>query len=290
MLLKRPVFDPPPSTNFNVDLAKERSQAEAWLRVTFNLPPDTDLGTPGALLSDPRLLRGTEFWNLGLEDGARLEFEDLRVSVQDSPANSYRLANYMLSLGLYRPAINAIRQVLTLAGMTTQTQTLAAPAYFNHVRYGLYYQDLVLPVSQKTGFDPLFLFSVMRQESLFEGFVRSSAGARGLMQITADTGQTISESLSWPPNYTSDDLYRPLISIGFGATYLEQQRTRFNGDFFKTLGAYNAGPSAAPIWSDLSGTDSDLFLEVIRISQTSDYIRSIYEIYNMYRNLYGVIP
>jgi len=290
MLLKRPAFSPPLATNYNLDLAMERSLAESWLRVTFNLPITTDLGSAGSLLSDARLVRGTELWNLGLQDEARLEFEDLRTSLQNNPADTYRLANYMLNLGLYRPAITAMRQVLTLAGMNTQTQTLAAPAYFNHVRYGLYYQDLIRPVAQQTGFDPLFLFSVIRQESLFEGFVRSSAGARGLMQITPDTGQLIATNLGWPPNYASDDLYRPLISVGLGATYLEQQRVSFNGDLFTALAAYNAGPSAAPIWSNLSGPDPDLFLEVIRISQTSDYIRSIYEIYSMYRTLYGVVP
>ena len=290
MLYKRSAFATSPVAYSSVDLAAERTKAEAWLRVTFNLPSGTDLSTPGALLSDARLVRGTELWNLGLQDDARLEFEDLRTSVSNDPAATYRLANYLLNLGLYRPAINAIRQVLTLAGMTTQAQTLAAPAYFNHVRYGLYYQDLVLPDAQQTGFDPLFLFSVIRQESLFEGFVRSDKGARGLMQIIPATGQTISDSLGWPPDYTSDDLYRPLVSIGFGATYLEQQRVRFNGDLFTALAAYNAGPEAAQIWSGLSDSDPDLFLEIIRISQTSDYIRNIYEIYNMYRNLYGVVP
>ncbi len=289
MLLKRPAFTPPPSTNFSMDLTAERAQAEAWLRVTFNLPTDTDLSTPGALLSDPRLMRGTELWTLDLEDEARLEFEDLRTSVAQNPADSYRLANYLIDLGLYRPAINAIRQVLTLAGMTTQSQTLAAPAYFNHVRYGLYYQDLVVPAAQETGFDPLFLFSVMRQESLFEGFVRSTAGARGLMQITPDTGQLIANNLGWS-NFTTEDLYRPTISVMLGATFLEQQRIRSNGDLFIALAAYNAGPAAAPIWRDLSGPDPDLFLEVIRYSQTSDYIRNIYEIYNMYRSIYGTIP
>ncbi len=237
----------------------------------------------------PRLVRGTELWNLGLLDEARLEFEDLRTSVQDIPADSFRLGNYMLDLGLYRPAIFSIRQVLTLAGMITQAQTLAAPAYFNHVRYGLYYQDLVLPAAQQAGVDPLFLFSVIRQESLFEGFVRSSAGARGLMQITPDTGEYISGLLGWPPNYSSSDLYRPIVSVTLGATYLQQQSLRFNDDLFTTLAAYNAGPEAAPIWRDLSGPDSDLFLEIIRFQETGDYIRSIYENYDMYRNLYGTI-
>ncbi|NIW44049.1 MAG: transglycosylase SLT domain-containing protein, partial [candidate division Zixibacteria bacterium] len=41
----------------------------------------------------------------------------------------------------------------------------------------------------------------MRQESLFEGFVTSTAGARGLMQIIPSTGEEISQRMNWPPNY-----------------------------------------------------------------------------------------
>ena len=290
MLLNRPAFSPPIATNFTVNLAAERREAEAWLRVTLNLPTDTDLSTPGALLSDPHLVHGTELWTLGLEDEARLEFEELRSAVQEDPADTYRLTNYLLDLGLYRSAITAARQVLTLAGMTTQSQTLAAPRYFNHVRYGLYYQDLVFSAAQQSGFDALFLTSVIRQESLFEGFVQSVAGARGLMQIIPSTGQYIVDNFGWPPDYTSDDLYRPLISVNLGANYLMNNRSYFNGDLYAALAAYNAGPSNAEAWWNLSGNDPDLFLEVIRVQETSDYIRSIYENYSMYTTLYGVAP
>ncbi len=289
MLFNRPAFAPLSAANLTVNLTAERTEAEAWLRVAFNLPTDTDLSTPGALLADSRLIRGTEFWTLGLDAQARLEFDALRTAVEQNPADSYRLANYLLGLGLYNPAIFAIRQVLTLAGMVTQSQTLAAPAYFNHVRYGLYYQELIIQSAQQTGFDPLFLFSVMRQESLFDKFARSSY-AIGLMQITPDTGQFIVNNLGWPPNYTTDDLYRPMISIGLGTSYLMTQRIRFKDDLFTALASYNAGPEAATIWRDLSGPDPSLFLEIIRFGETQDYIRSIYEIYAMYRLLYATVP
>jgi soluble lytic murein transglycosylase len=290
MLLNRPAFDPPPATNLTADLAAERSEAEAWLRVTFNLPTDTNLSIPGALLSDPRLVRGTELWILGLDDEARLEFEDLRSAIQENPADCYRLTNYLLDLGLYRSAISAARQVLTLAGMSTQSQTLAARAYFNHVRYGLYYQDLVFSAAQQSGFNALFLFSVMRQESLFEGFVQSTAGARGLMQIVPSTGQYIVDNFGWPPDYTSEDLYRPIVSVNLGANYLMNNRVYFNGDLYAALAAYNGGPGNAEAWRNLSGDDPDLFVEVVRYEETRNYIRSIYENYSMYRSLYGVVP
>ena len=129
----------------------------------------------------------------------------------------------------------------------------------------------------------------MRQESLFNQYANSSY-ALGLMQITPGTGQFIVDNLGWPPNYTVDDLYRPLVSIGLGTSYLMNQRLRFNGDLSTALAAYNAGPDAAAIWRDLSGPDTDLFVEVIRYDETRTYIRSIYEIYAMYRSLYAIVP
>ena len=92
------------------------------------------------------------------------------------------------------------------------------------------------------------------------------------------------------PVYFIDFRTNPKQNILAGAQYLQELFKLFNGDLKLTLAAYNAGPEAAPIWSGLSGPDPDLFLEVIRFSQTSDYIRSIYEIYSMYRTLYGEIP
>ena len=290
MLFNRAPFAAPTAFNPVTDLSAERTNAEGWLRITFNLPADTDLSSPGDLAADPRLVRGTELWNLGLQDDARLEFEDLRTSVQDSAADSYRLCNYLLGLGLYRPAIFAARQVLTLAGMNTQAQTLAAPRYFNLVRYGLYYQDVLTPAASQSGFNLLFLYAVVRQESLFEGFVRSTAGARGLMQILPSTGQDIANNFGWPPNFTADDLYRPLVSVNLGADYLMNNRNRLNGDLYGALAAYNAGQYFQEAWLGLSGPDPDLFLEVIRFPETSDYIRSIYENYNMYRSLYSITP
>ncbi len=245
LLLGRAPFETPSNVNLNPDLEKERKEAEAWVRVSFNLPPETDLSGPGALAQDPRFVRGTELWELGMYDEARLEFESLRKSVELSPTDNFRLANHLEQIGLYRSAVFAARQVLTLAGQDSQQASLTAPAYFNHLRYGLYYHDLIINEAQKYGLDPLFMFSVIRQESLFEGFVRSSAGAHGLMQIIPATGDQIAKELNWPPMYGSEDLYRPLVSVTFGSYYLQRTRDMLNGDIYGGLAAYNAGPGSA---------------------------------------------
>ena len=78
MLLGRAPFELSTSTNLNPDLTQERKEAEAWVRVKFSLPPETDLTGPGTLAQDPRFVRGTELWELGMYDEARVEFELLR--------------------------------------------------------------------------------------------------------------------------------------------------------------------------------------------------------------------
>jgi soluble lytic murein transglycosylase len=287
LLMDRAPFETPSNTNLNPDMEKERKEAETWLRVSFNLPPETDLSGPGALAQDPRFVRGTELWELGMYDEARLEFESLRESVELSPTDNFRLANHLAGIGLYRSAVFAARQVLTLAGQEDQQASLSAPAYFNHLRYGLYYHDLIINEAQKYGLDPLFMFSVIRQESLFEGFVKSSAGAHGLMQIIPSTGQQISNELNWPPEYGDSDLYRPIVSVTFGSYYLQKTRDMLHGDAYGGLAAYNAGPGNALVWQQLAGGDPDLMLEVIRFEETRNYIRYIYEIYSTYRSLYS---
>jgi soluble lytic murein transglycosylase len=188
-------------------------------------------------------------------------------------------------LGLYQPAIYAAKQILDLAGMP-ESQTWHAPAYFNHIRFGPYFGELILPEALEQGFDGLFLLSVARQESLFEGFATSYAAARGLMQIIPSTGQEVADRLGWPPGYDQDDLYRPLVSVRLGTQYLAEQRDRFDGDLYAALSAYNAGPGNGMAWKALAPDDPDLFLEIVRLGQPQTYIRVIYWAYRHYCDLY----
>jgi soluble lytic murein transglycosylase len=110
------------------------------------------------------------------------------------------------------------------------------------------------------------------------------------MQIMPTTGESIVANSGWPPGYTAEDLYRPVVSITLGADYLDSQRNRFGGDYYAALAAYNAGPGNAAVWRELSGEDIDLFLEIIRFEETRNYIKGIYEVFTIYRRLYDRSP
>lgn len=286
ILRGRPPFTPPDSYDLGYDLQAERRQAEEWVRAKFSLPAEYNFSGLGTLSNDTRIARGEELWSLGLFDDARSEFEIVRLEAASDPALSFQLSSYLVDLGAYRSAIMSARQVLDLAMMDDAT-SISAPAYFNHVRFGAYYSDLLIPISQQYNFHPLFLFSLVRQESLFEGFVRSTAGARGLMQIIPQTGVDIAQNMNWPTDYTEEDLYRPLVSLTFGAEYLDKQRNSFDGDMYAALAAYNGGPGNAQIWRELASDDPDLFLEIISYEETRNYIRGIYEIFSLYRAIYS---
>jgi len=273
--------------NLSINWEKEEADADDWMRERFNIASDVDLNPSIEISQNILYQRGDAFWRLGMKNEAFSEFEALRQELTSDPLNSYRLMKHMLDLGLNYIAVYSARQVLDLTGMDQTSFLESAPAYFNHIRFGVYYSDLVIPTADEYGFDPLLLFSVIRLESVFEAEISSSWGAIGLAQVTPTTGDEIFSELNWPEGYTTTDLYRPVVNVKYGTYYLSKWNTYFENDRSKTLAAYNGGIGNAIIWEELSGDDPDLFLEVIRASETRDYIRYIAEYYEIYKKIYA---
>ena len=286
LLIDRNVLDAPETLYLDPDLSAYRSEAEAWLRETFDLPADTNLESPGLLVNDPRFQRGLEYWSLGLYEEGKAEFESMRLEYETDPAQTFRLIPALVNLGLYRSALAASTNLLQFAGLEGGS-ALNAPEFFSRIRFGAYYLDWVLPIAESEDLSPILLLSVIRQESSYEGFISSSAGALGLMQIIPSTGAQLASDLNWPEDYTVDDLYRPYISLVFGANYLNRQRNYFDGNLYAMLAAYNGGPGNTIVWESFAPDDPDLLLEVIRLEETRNYIRLIVETQYIYRWLYG---
>ncbi len=284
LLAGRGPFVPPARLDWSYSDPQRVLEAEQWMRQTFKLTQSGDLWPlPKELAEDARLVRGSELWALAALDEAKGEFSSLTQENDDNPLALYRLASYYFRIGLYREAITAAARLLELA----KTPTAQAPKFIAALRYPIAYADLVLPNAQKYNVDPLLVFSIMRQESLFEGIATSRASAQGLMQIIPTTGEYIARKLSWP-DYDNSDLYRPHINVVFGIYYLSEQLQGFKGNVYAALAAYNAGPGASSEWLRISGGDPDLFFQAVSYDETKTYLRRIYEQYQVYVAIYGV--
>jgi soluble lytic murein transglycosylase len=274
------------SYDLGYDLDYERPEAESWLKSTFKINDNVDLSGTGELDNDPRMKKANELWALDIFDEAVGLFEKIQEDNSENPLNTFQLMNHFHSLGLYRLSINAARNILDLAGMD-DLSSLSAPIFFTHIRFGAYFRQQMIDGIQGRNINPLVLYSLLRQESLFDTTIVSSAGARGMAQFMPATAKETSDLLGWPPAYSVEDLNRPVVAIRFAAHYLDRITTRFvNGDLLAGLAAYNSGPTNSQIWQELSRNDPDLFLEIIRLPETRTYLKHIIEFLNIYQLVY----
>ena len=128
--------------------------------------------------------------------------------------------------------------------------------------------------------DPALLAAVIYAESRFVDQT-SNAGARGLMQITPDTADTI-EKISGGETFEYDDLADPELNIRYGSFYLRSLLYRFGGNEVAALAGYNGGPENAEAWGG-----ADLDPDEIPFPETQEYVRSVLEKQQEYRKNYA---
>lgn len=262
------------------DEASERAAVEAWFVEQLGYTSASS-ELPATISTDLRLIRSQKLWDIGWYEEAKRELEWVRDDYKGDALASYQLSLYLRDLGLYRSSILAAERVIFLAGADPFT----VPSLVGRLAYPIYFSDMIVPLSEQYGYDPLLHFSLIRQESLFEGFATSTAYAQGLSQIIPDTGVFVANNLAWE-GYENADLYRPYVSLIFGAYYLDWQLNYFDGQIGASLAAYNAGPGNAINWLEQAGTDHDLYLETINFSETRLYLQQIYRHHAVYRHLY----
>lgn len=285
ILIGREAFVPPVNVNFTFDEEAERQQAEEWLRSVFNFEQTSDLYILSSTLeNDPRLIRGRELWAVGAYADARNEFDSLldEARANSDVLTSYQLAHFLRDIGDFYSSIFAAADVINATGLLT----LDVPPYLGRMRYPAYYSGLVQEQANAYGFDPLLMLSLMRQESFFNPTATSVADALGLTQVIPSTASYIADELNYV-NFEVRDLYRPHVSVAFGAFYLDEQLRLFGGNKAAALAAYNAGPGFTLDWVRLSGGDIDSLVATITFAETKLYVERIYSHYTIYRELYG---
>jgi soluble lytic murein transglycosylase len=246
-----------------------------WDAVAGWLRPLAPGGWPG---SSPTA--AADLLAVGLRDEAATVLSD-----EAAGAGPWRLLELMREaqgLGLTDVAARLSIQLQGAVGVSLDE----APGDLLRVLYPVDYVALLDGEARTNDVDPLFLAALVRQESFWDPSAGSSAGALGLTQVILSTGESIATVLG-VRGFTADDLLRPSVSLRFGAYYIGGQLRRY-GNAYLALAAYNAGPGNASRWAERAGRNSDGpdIVEVVDISETSDYVERVMDHYAHYLAAY----
>ena len=114
--------------------------------------------------------------------------------------------------------------------------------------------------------------AIIRAESAFDPFARSTANARGLMQIIPSTARLTARQNGIRLGRIKN-LYKPQLNIMIGTAYLSGLLAKFDGNFAMAAAAYNAGPHRARRWQKKRCGDPRMWIDSIPITETRRYVR-----------------
>lgn len=161
---------------------------------------------------------------------------------------------------------------------------LVASGAFDHalqeLTLPLRHEDVIRQQAEEKRVDAALIAAVIYSESKFQDQT-SSAGARGLMQITPEAADTIARN-SEATSFELKDLGDPEINIRYGTFLLAELIERYDGDEAAALAAYNAGPGNADKWGG-----AELTVEAIPFPETRAYVEEVLEKRDEYRQEYA---
>jgi len=221
--------------------------------------------------ADPLMPEIKVLADLGQEASLR-QFVDRDVEVYSSPGHLKRLVILMNEWGYPEIAVRLAKS-LSYAGdpMPLFTHPL-----------------VTLPAYPGPGAppDPAVVLGLIRQETEFDPYAISSAGARGLMQLMSASAKLDARQASLPfrpEALLSDTTY----NIKLGMTEYHSHMDRFGGSWVLAIAAYNAGPNNVKRWLMTNGdprvTDPIDWIELIPFGETRNYVQRVLENAEVYR-------
>jgi soluble lytic murein transglycosylase len=259
--------------------------AEDWLAGWSGAPaPRVDeRGYPPDVSQAGAVRRAIALEEVDLQAESIAEWNAARDEWHDDPVNLYLLARLAHERGAPYIALKAAED---LAERSPGHSFDKAPDALRRLIFPTPYSDAALAYAREYDIDPRALYALLRQESLFNPGALSWAGARGLGQIMPATAQGIAQNLKLE-GFQETDLFRPALSIRFGAFYLSRQLDMMRGSLHGALSAYNGGPGNAQRWAGGAAvTDPDTFTEGIDYPETRGYVKLVYGYYGAYKRLY----
>ena len=136
--------------------------------------------------------------------------------------------------------------------------------------------------------DPALVLGLIRQETEFDAYAISRAGARGLMQMMPASAKVAAKQANLP--YRPDALLSDTVyNMQLGMTEYRVHLDRYGGSLILAAASYNAGPGNSRKWVAAYGdprtqhVDPIDWIEQIPFGETRNYVQRVLENAQVYR-------
>ena len=251
-------------------------QTLAWVRASQKV------GKPDTTYNPERYNRIRTLFQYGFSDQAFALYDEARKKNAKRLDFLYEYGKLFYEMGETAAGYRLARQ---FQNNIDRRRLMAPPIDVLHYLFPVPYMDQVKFHSGER-IDPFFVYSVMRQESIFNFEIMSPAGACGLLQIMPATGKMLAEKESIP-NFEPRQLFNAYMNIRLGIRYLVDLKAEYNDDYMYVLGNYNAGPKPTKRWQAAGeGKSWDIRAEDISYWETRDYVKRVMGNYWIYQEIY----
>ena len=185
-----------------------------------------------------------------------------------------RLAGLVMLLGLGAVSL-AIAGLAGYGPLADEVREITLP---------LRHEDIIRQQAADKDVDAALIAAVIYEESKFRDLT-STAGARGLMQITPQTADYIAAK-SGGTAFEQGDLATPQINIAYGAWYLDYLQKKYEGHDVAVVAAYNAGEGRVDEWVGSAGGLESFGEKHIVFPETREYVDGVIDHREDYRKHY----
>lgn len=160
------------------------------------------------------------------------------------------------------------------------------PDEFRKYVYPRYFDEYVVPEAKYYKIEPNFVYSIMREESLFDVKAKSYVGAMGLMQLMPTTAAAENKKSRY--RYNPLNLTDAKQNINIGISHLSWLFQSQNASNYALVAAsYNAGSGRGNRWKKEYGTNNMYrTARFIDIEETEFYVERVMKSYEYYSRYY----
>ena len=225
-----------------------------------------------AIARDPAIVRALQLFALDRKSWAQTEWDDALSRFSDEQrriAVEVAQENGWFDRGVFG--------LVNVGGKRYPEETR-----LYHLRFPLHHDATIRREAARNRLDPAWIAAEIRAESVFDPNARSSADARGLMQVLPGTGAEVASKIGMPWA-GGQSLYDADTNIVLGTAYLRQLMDKYGGKPYLVMAGYNAGPAPLNRWmTQRPAMDADLWIETISYKETRDYVGRVLSFSTVY--------